>query len=979
MIKKLYLIILALLSIGLCACDEDIFEKQDHLPDGTPLQLELKFGSYENFDISVSTRATQTEEQENRVYSMYVIIFDAEGNRIYGHLFDSNNLNDTSQDNYWSHDNSNYNSGRLHISTIKKTSCTIFAVTNISPSADMMNISPERLQLIQNMNNLEDMVATLNQLHTARTGRFVMSGQVAGIDTEHPSGVLLLTRIDAKVRFNVEVNTSIHNLPDGSRLQIVDFEPDKWQVFNLPQNAYLFEKNSDYPSRNFFNSNEVNFEEDLSNGAAFSFYMLENRYSVNNAELSSQALREKQIKDADGLNGDWKYAPQTSTWVHFTGRLKINQTDANGISGIVDADVRYKVHLGNFKNNDYGDFNIYRNTSYTYNVVINGIEDIRTEVEVVGHPENAPGATGSIRVVSEEVYDCDAHYASYVFTINKENIDAEGITWYVKTPFSEGEPKNGDPSGLDYNWVHFRLNQMNSNVYSEDRVAYNPNADDFMNVAELVDLMRQESIKDNNGESSIFDRNGNIVLTAFIDEYYYEKHPLSGEYIPDLWKQFVDQPRRVMHILSGVRRSPDKESSITATTISIQQRSIQTIYNVHDDNLHSAWGSESIDEYPSLWAYSAKSYIDPNSAGQNQNRGNNHLYNGRLNTCKEWGLVTANATAFSQFPAGDTRNDWDTYLDYHVNNSTPILRNNYQALRYSCMTRNRDNNGNGQIDMDEVRWYMASIRQLVGLWMGAPAISGAAVLYQKTGTESGYNWRQHIVSSTQDGTNSNNPLVVWAEEGSSTGPITTSISSGTGGVFSPIFSVRCVRNLGSIEGSNRDITYASLSDTPTDYCVATKHSDGSYLFEMTHINENAIRYSTHSELEYHNEYAIQNRLSVAFESAPAYQTWSTAVSFDAMNNELSGMGSNRFCPAGYRLPNQRELTLLAYYAEDNISAARQISRTWYSFGAYGSQKDARKKGWAYNNGSKTIHMMTTETTNRQRCVRDIEIENLNQP
>ena len=84
------------------------------------------------------------------------------------------------------------------------------------------------------------------------------------------------------------------------------------------------------------------------------------------------------------------------------------------------------------------------------------------------------------------------------------------------------------------------------------------------------------------------------------------------------------------------------------------------------------------------------------------------------------------------------------------------------------------------------------------------------------------------------------------------------------------------------------------------------------------------------------------------------------------------MGSNRFCPPGYRLPNQRELTILAYYAEDNLSASRHASRTWYSFGMYGSQKDYSKKGWAYNNGNKTVHMMTTETTARQRCVRDVE-------
>ena len=970
MIKQLYYIFIATLMLSLSACNQDGFDRTGHLPDGTPLALDLRFGAYDNFDVEVSTRATQAEEQEMRVYNIYVMIFDADGKRIYGHLFNLDNLNDSSQSEYWTHDNNQYNSGRIHINTIKKSGCTVFAVSNIDPSADMLNLSPERLRLVQDMESLQNMIATLNQLHTARTGRFVMSGQMAGFDTEYPSGTLLLTRMDAKVFFNVEVNPSVKAMPDGSSFQIVDFEPDKWQVYNLPQNAYLFERNNDSPERQFFHSDAVNFENDLTHGAGFSFYMLENRYTVNHPDLISQELREKQQKDAEGMNGDWLYAPATATWVYFTGRLKINQKDALGIERILDADVRYKVHLGDFSGQGYGDYNVYRNTAYTYNITINGVDDIRTEVEVSGNPENAPGATGDVRIISEEVYDCDSHYSSYVFTFGSNNVDPVGITWYVKTPFSEGEPVNGNPAGLDYKWAHFRINQMENGVYSNQRVRYDPTAEDFMDVVELVELLRTERIKLANGEESIFDKNHDIKITAFIDEFYYEKHPLSDEYIPDLWKQFVDQPRRVMHILSDVKRSPDKESSTIATTISIQQRSIQTIYNVHDDNLHSAWGCETFDEYPSLWAYTASNYVDPSS--NSENRGNSDYYNGRLNSCKEWGLVAANATVFTHFLDGDPRNDWETYLNYHVDNVTPELNSKYQALRYSCMTRNRDNNNNGQIDPDEVRWYNGSIRQLVGIWMGADAINGSAVLYQRNGTESGYDWRQHIISSTQNGDNSNNPMVVWAEEGSSTGPLTTSIGSGTGGTFSPIFSVRCIRNLGSMPTQDKDFTYADLSMVPTDYCVATKRSDGSYLFEMTHLNTNAIRYSTQSELDFHNEKTIQNRLSVAFESAPANQAWSTSIGFEEMNNELNGMSSNRFCPPGYRLPNQRELTLLAYYAEDNLSAARQISRTWYRFGMYGTQKDPTKKGWAYNNGSKTIQLMTTQSTKQQRCVRDVE-------
>lgn len=33
-----------------------------------------------------------------------------------------------------------------------------------------------------------------------------------------------------------------------------------------------------------------------------------------------------------------------------------------------------------------------------------------------------------------------------------------------------------------------------------------------------------------------------IWVTAFVDEYYYEEDPISGEKSPSLWKRFVNQP-----------------------------------------------------------------------------------------------------------------------------------------------------------------------------------------------------------------------------------------------------------------------------------------------------------------------------------------------------------------------------------------------------------------------------------------------------
>ena len=48
-------------------------------------------------------------------------------------------------------------------------------------------------------------------------------------------------------------------------------------------------------------------------------------------------------------------------------------------------------------------------------------------------------------------------------------------------------------------------------------------------------------------------------------------------------------------------------------------------------------------------------------------------------------------------------------MNFEVDNDTPQLQDACKNLRYSCMTRNRDNNGDGVIDRNEIRWYTASI------------------------------------------------------------------------------------------------------------------------------------------------------------------------------------------------------------------------------------------------------------------------------
>lgn len=938
--KKIHVILLTLfVSFVTIACSEDEYLVKNG-GSGKEVKVELQFNVSNNIDVNIHSRVAQTPENEKRLYNIYLMIFDSQGNRIYGQLFDLNNLNETSKDDYWT-TNSEFSAGTLHITTIARTGCTIYAVTNVSPNADMINVSPERLRLMRTQDDLEVLIATMNQKVNYRTGRFVMSGKMESVDTEQMSGTLQLTRLDAKITFNVACSTDL------------TFDAQSWQVFNMPTSSYLYGKENDCDNREFFDSPETNFETVVKDkSGSFAFYMLENRYVVAPAP-DTKLNREQRNKNADGTNGSWTYAPETATYVILKGHLRFKQDNR-----WIDADVRYLIHLGDF-NNNLGNYEVERNTSYTYTVTIKGVNHIDTEVS--DGDENAPGATGNIIEAKEGVVDCDAHYVSQVLTFDVNNITPEMITWYVRTPFGEGQPKvvNGvdDPTGLDYKWVHFIINEKEGTTYKTTKSVFKP--EKCLDVIEVVDTLKRHAAYYRNNEEHMFGSDDKISITAFIDEYYYEKHPITGRADSELWREFVNQPQRVMHILTDIKISPDGESSKIESAYSIQQYSIQSIYNVSSPNLHSAWGGEVMDE-SDIDDY----YVNNNNNNGNKdigNKSNTDLYNGRLNSCKLWELCDASGNTFK------TGADWSTYLD--LENST--LKQGYRGKAYSCLQRNRDNNGDGKIDENEIRWYTASIRQLIGLWMGADALLPETKLYSKTPTQSDF--MQFVASSTIEGSDSEDPLIIWAHEGCSTGNW-----SGTGKTGNPsLYTVRCVRNLGYSESSSVDMTNVHISEYPEDYCITINNGDGSYTFSFERMNKDALRYYTSNELELAHETSVQNRLYEKFETAPDNSSFSS-ISFVNMNNDITTKGTNSYCPKGYRLPNQRELTIMKYYQSDLLGNNVHLTRTSYSLGntTIGGKGWENKNGFHHNRpwtGQPFAITLTNGNATLQRCVRDVDM------
>lgn len=1033
--------------------------------------LMLDFGV--NKQVSVQTKATLPEYTEGRVLNMYVVVFDKGGNKLSSGFFDASDLMSSVDEvsegdrNCWSvsnpksaTDETKSATGRVLMKSAAGTDLTVYMIANLD--SDMAKVSSDLLSsTIHYEHDIQEFEVFLNQTTLSRNGYFPMTFKVDGVDisasdsgnaTRTDIGGVQLERIDSKIKFIFKTG----NTPDAKGQTIEKFEARQWKVVNVPRKSYLlsykdrgFTKDEDRRGHDivnvdpktssndyskyaagFFTTDFVNFEEFPADGSAeFSFYMMENRQKPKKT-LTNYQDRSRAIKDNEGLNKScqvsytlngvdytrdmrmFEYANDFSTYVVVTGyvTMKLHDDEAGKVLG---GEVEYLIHLGDWGSSN-GNYNIERNTSYTYTVTINSLNSIRVEVETsqAGQKftENQPGATGQISIAKEEIALCDCHYESKTISfhlsnffkngkINKENCIVDELTWSVKTPFGEGEPKNVNGvesvTGLDYQWVHFRLNKRadDGNYYSDKRRKYTDREfaasekwrdseqnvekdgaaglagfhnDGIMTVPYLCKYIKDQVNKYlDNPAVSDFDsgtatEGPKISLTVFVDEFYYDKNPVTSETRSDLWKYFVNKDDRKLHILCNSVKSLDEESSMTGSVVTIQQSSIQCVYNTDPSYtaLHTAWGVENADE--DAGALEKGVYW---SVQSDDNRCNNDQFNGLYNSCKEWGLSPADQS--SDFTTGLS---WTEYMNYEVDNSTPQLQKDYKYMRYACMNRNRDNNGDGKIDRNEVRWYLASIRQLVGLYVGDGLLNSKTKLYNKSADERKSNvnsdWQQHIVSSTSFGGNSNNPTILWAEEGTSTSHFYHNWGDIQGS------EIRCVRNLGNIAGIS-DESY-TIDQVPNDYIV---YDDANKTFTCTHLNSQALRYYTSKELIYSDERSQENRLYKKFECYSNSSETKANNYFksynDAVTEGMSKGTGNPFCPKGYRTPSQIEAAIMRYY----MGELTTMTRTYWSFGPYGSNKkfeEPDKPGFVVQGTNITV--TNNSATDYVRCVRDVRTD-----
>lgn len=755
-------------------------------------------------------------------------------------------------------------------------------------------------------------------------------------------GCIHLRRLISHNVFNVEFNKN----------NIESFRIVGWQVFNVPNSSWLRERPLD---AEVANSGEQHVIGGISvaesehqtvvdvedNVVSFDFWQTENRHTglVPGAEFDAADAynyRDREFKNADGSNNSGKFRSllespddnsyrNNATYVTFEVEMtmKVDQngkplTDSGTNARMVSAE--YTVHLGYCENRDdemerVRDFNCRRNTRYTYNIKINNVNSMI--VEATSEKETVPSVEGNVSDISDKYYELDSHY-------NAVNV-------YFST---------SDLSDFKY-YMHVYDRNRSRRVYTSDKPEEIPDSgsDDFMFVSwiEFRPTGGENVIASYKPHSASTTREPTYYLwemkgkqggwyTMFVDEYVYERYDSSGninEADRYNWRWFTDtEDRRVWLNVRG-DESADKETIYHHSKYAISQRYMQTYYN-HDMEV-AALGVEHVNESLGLnlratyaapgvdWTtsgrYSVSRYV-MNTRNSSTWRENYFRWNALVNANNFQQTNAINGVQGMTRPAMTysipalVQLTGQSYTQYDPDQSSSAK---YVQAINACMNRNRDLDGDGYVDRNELRWFVPSTTQYIRMILGRQALKTPIMDYDNNPslTYKSNQENSRLLLYTAD------HKMIWAMEGLS---ISSWMQYGGGAPW----HVRCVRYLGT---GVSDFSMVSKVEPPYHRLPGTN------IIRMNRMSPKAMRTeaftdSRHPMPVHHIADQRYNRCYEAFEVAekPIYLaqlglsgnlSWSDYL---ARNNPCASLDTDT--KKGWRVPNQKEASIYSTFGTE---------------------------------------------------------------
>lgn len=849
-VKQTICMLLALLASVSCSDD---FEKRQV---GGDLSTVVSF----MVELPDAEMVVTKSSEDDRIDNLYLFAFDKEGNYIAGEKVQL--LTD--------------NSVLFQMEPTKNGSQSyyIYAIANVDNGAfngisDWVNKVLQEKPIRRSF--LSQMVSLSSDNVTNLSGLTLMVGGVC--DVEPFGDIMDIQLCDLSVS-NGEAKKKIYLQRMRSEVEFtIDESPNftltSYEIWNVPRKSSLFYVDNNvekgFGAEDYFLINED------AKGNSFSFYMLENTLDFNE-KPESIAEREKK-----------GYYHDNSTYVVLKGTYKGWTTLPDGSTAEADAKVAYYVHLGKGAGANYhdpADYKTYRNKKYKYTIKVTGVKTIIAEVE--DSSKDDPRAEGDVilREGGSIIY-CDAHYETRVISFEKSDVEEIGLFYSAKTPFGT----------KDIDWVHFMLNEGDNPEKAQNYPEKAVQGDKLKNVDQLVKDL-DTWVKSGSDDTKRY-------YTCFIDEYYYDKMPLS---------QFVNADDRILMIGPNPQHQDSDygNSTVFKGKYVFKQRSIKSIFNLDNTSFYP-WGIETLNE---------TGMLEYGVDGGNGTSADDGRYNMKAIMINGQGLK-----------------NWDKIISVskiteEINSQEDVrynILNERNAAFVACMQRNRDENGDNVIDDNEIKWYLPASNQYISLWMGADALQDATLYANRVRSK-----KNHYFTSF------NNGGLYWSEEGiTATG---RSDDLGGTGERGNDRQYRCARNLRQIDKSST--IYSTSSEgkktiVKPDGLVSqslrkeflNKEIGFDYLLDTDMSNRPFTR-----GFEYFYDVVVDTYYDPDGQIAPP-----SPINWIAFYKNANESPANSYCAqfmknrgygSGWRMPNQRELALM-YMSSGNKDGGNAVSRTLY--------------------------------------------------
>lgn len=720
-------------------------------------------------------------------------------------------------------------------------------------------------------------------------------------------GIIRLRRSVAKITFKF-VNGS-HTIAGTTTTAHVTFKPESYGLYEYSRSCTLMERDwkDDIEYKGDLSVIEENRFHNGSDfpivGSQFAFYMPENAQTKNvkGNPTGGWTYFNREERNSDGMENPtqeqyntFKYAPKHGTFVAVKGTISIPEENYSG-------DVTYYIHLGNFKN-FAGDFTVRRNYHYTYTITVNGVDKIIAEAKAEDGSEIQPGAEGNITHTTDAYLDArlDSHYETVLLKV-EANVDAGTYAIRVNSPYSKNVMVKSTDSAadfeakkkaLDYGWIRFGKPATTTTAGNKAYRSY-PGKDNTTDVFGLISDLQSTSTTKTYWSKDTYEGKIYYYTIAYVNEYYYEdKMNAVGADKTAVLKEFINADDRTMSVILGpnVFESKDGHSTYTDLThgfFNISQRSIKTFYDLSVEN---PFGIEQVEE----------TAVTSNYGGTGTDSDNGYANNPTYSSSSIFGSVK--------------KYSWSDYISNGFNGRVEMAKNNAE---YQCLSRNRDENGDGKIDGEELKWYLPAVNQCTYYWFGMNSLPDDARIELPKRDVNNY-WTSTFKFATW-----------WAAEGSAYGD--KYVAPGTSGN-----KVRCVRSLKDYNMATSEISQFDVSTM----VVTMVGMDSKSVREAGTVNDEFaehFRGSEHDVLPSSFKIAKKNLQSGNSDRIFTSEELKTGTFCRDYYSEEAGDSDK----GKWRIPNEKELTLmLKWLRKENtyITTLRRLSaKTQYE--RHGSSDD----------------------------------------